>query len=314
MARRNVSILELLVYLPWWVSVALSGGAYMFLTHILPLIAVQSTNPLDMGSAIFKGIQMASSALAPFIALALLLPAPFSVIRSWRQSKVSYAPPRRLGQRARTPVVSAPPITGSQQNAPTSAVGVREVDLSPTTLKKMEWFSFELFCKIYYESVEYRVLKTKAGADGGVDLFLYQRGAAIPCTVVQCKARANQEIGVHYIRELLGAMTAEKIKQGVLITNSHFSREAIDFASKHPIQTIDVDKLSTLVNALESEKQLNLMKFLESTDYITPTCPNCEVKLVVRIAKKGKGVGQKFWGCRNYPRCLYKMQMNKMQG
>lgn len=32
-------------------------------------------------------------------------------------------------------------------------------------------------------------------------------------------------------------------------------------------------------------------------------CPKCRAKLVLRVAKKGKNPGNKFWGCSRYPRC-----------
>lgn len=167
-----------------------------------------------------------------------------------------------------------------------------------------------MFCKIYYESVGYRVTKTKAGADGGKDLLLYENDSELPCALVQCKSRAHRDIGVNYVRELLGVMTSEKVNKGVLITNSRFTREAIEFAKIHPIELINIYKLSSLVHELGVEKRLKLVEFLESTDFTTPTCPNCEVKLVERIRKKGKDIGQKFWGCKNYPKCHYKLPMN----
>ena len=34
-----------------------------------------------------------------------------------------------------------------------------------------------------------------------------------------------------------------------------------------------------------------------------PTCPNCGAQMVLRTAQKGKNVGEKFWGCPNYPKC-----------
>lgn len=33
-----------------------------------------------------------------------------------------------------------------------------------------------------------------------------------------------------------------------------------------------------------------------------PVCPECKVRMVLRIAQ-GAGGGAKFWGCRNYPKC-----------
>ena len=35
----------------------------------------------------------------------------------------------------------------------------------------------------------------------------------------------------------------------------------------------------------------------------SPLCPKCGVPMVERVAKKGTNVGQKFFGCPNYPKC-----------
>ncbi len=34
-----------------------------------------------------------------------------------------------------------------------------------------------------------------------------------------------------------------------------------------------------------------------------PTCPKCEIPMVLRIATKGPNAGNKFYGCVNYPQC-----------
>ena len=34
-----------------------------------------------------------------------------------------------------------------------------------------------------------------------------------------------------------------------------------------------------------------------------PVCPKCDIPMVQRIATRGAGQGQQFWGCRNFPRC-----------
>ena len=34
-----------------------------------------------------------------------------------------------------------------------------------------------------------------------------------------------------------------------------------------------------------------------------PPCPKCRIPMVVRTTKRGGNVGQKFFGCSNYPRC-----------
>ena len=32
-------------------------------------------------------------------------------------------------------------------------------------------------------------------------------------------------------------------------------------------------------------------------------CPECGSEMVVRVARKGKYAGQKFWGCSQFPEC-----------
>ena len=34
-----------------------------------------------------------------------------------------------------------------------------------------------------------------------------------------------------------------------------------------------------------------------------PICPNCNIQMVKRIAKKGERQGKEFWGCPNWPKC-----------
>jgi len=39
-------------------------------------------------------------------------------------------------------------------------------------------------------------------------------------------------------------------------------------------------------------------------------CPLCGKKLVLRTAKKGAHTGKQFWGCSNYPKCRFTMDIN----
>lgn len=80
MARKNDGILELLMELPWWVSVALSAMVYFGLTIMLPAVELQSPA--------FKGLQTVLPAFAPLFGLLLLVPAPISAFNSWRKKKL----------------------------------------------------------------------------------------------------------------------------------------------------------------------------------------------------------------------------------
>jgi restriction system protein len=79
MARRDESILNLLVEYPWWVSVIVSVAAFVFLRFIFPSI--------DFGSMAANAFVKGLSGAAPFVALVLLLPAPVAALNSWIKRK-----------------------------------------------------------------------------------------------------------------------------------------------------------------------------------------------------------------------------------
>lgn len=79
MARKDESILNLIVECPWWVSVLVSGIAFVSLRFILPSIDFQGM----AANAFTKGLSHA----APFVAIVLLLPAPIAALNSWYKRK-----------------------------------------------------------------------------------------------------------------------------------------------------------------------------------------------------------------------------------
>jgi len=79
MARKDESILNLLVNCPWWVSILVSGIAFVFLRFILPSIDFKNY----AANAFAKGLSRA----AAFVALVLLLPAPIAVLNSFLKKR-----------------------------------------------------------------------------------------------------------------------------------------------------------------------------------------------------------------------------------
>jgi hypothetical protein len=79
MGRKDESLLNLLVECPWWVSVLLSGMAYLFLKFIFPSITFHGM----AANAFTKGLSDA----APLVSLVLLLPAPIVALNSWLKNK-----------------------------------------------------------------------------------------------------------------------------------------------------------------------------------------------------------------------------------
>ncbi len=80
MARKGEGVLDLLVLLPWWVSVIVSILAYISLKFIVPVLSIENI--------FLQGFQTTLPNVAHIFASILLIPAPFSAFNAWRKRKL----------------------------------------------------------------------------------------------------------------------------------------------------------------------------------------------------------------------------------
>jgi len=81
MARKNEGWFDLLVVLPWWVSVIVSASTYIGLKYIAPSISTDNMFLQPMLTTLAPNI-------AHMMAFVLLIPAPISAFNSWRKRKL----------------------------------------------------------------------------------------------------------------------------------------------------------------------------------------------------------------------------------
>lgn len=174
----------------------------------------------------------------------------------------------------------------------------RPTDLSLKLIRDIEWKKFEELSTAYYVEKAIRAEATSLGADGGIDIKLYQDDSGSPTSIVQCKAWNSRQVGVKQIREFLGVMTHEKIAKGFYMTSGEYSDDAKKTAKANGITLIDGEMLLMMIKRLPEESQKRLLALATEGDYTTPSCPSCGVKMIKRSGKRGD-----FWGCKNYPRC-----------
>lgn len=268
MARKDRSILNLLVEAPWWVSVALSAGVFILLRFAVPTFA-----PARASFAL-KGILGAAPAVAPFVAVLLLLPAPLAAYRQWRE--------RRLLDKQR--------------------------DLA--SIRTLSWQRFETLVAEAYRRQGFTVQKnTGAGPDGGVDLVLHRGGNTL---LVQCKQWRTTKVGVNVVREMYGLMTAMHAQGAIITTSGLFTQEARTFAQGKPIDLVEGEQLVALIRSVQvasTPPATEPPAPPASADpkvaqaYPGKACPKCGAEMVLRTAQKGPGPGQKFWGCSRFPGC-----------
>jgi len=177
----------------------------------------------------------------------------------------------------------------------------------------LEWKRFEELCSLYFEQKGYRVEMTRQGADGGVDINLFKNSYSNskPFGIVQCKAWNSYKVGVKPVRELLGVMAAEKCPLGVFVTSGDYTREAREFSAGKHIKLMNGTRLLQQIRELPESSQRTLLDKVTRGDYTTPSCPACGIKMVTRTAMKGTNIGNKFWGCRNFPKCRSTLRVKK---
>ena len=184
----------------------------------------------------------------------------------------------------------------------------KPTDWSIELIRKIEWKRFEDLCQQFYQSKGIKSETTPLGPDGGIDIRLYQDDSGKATSIVQCKAWGERFVGVKPVRELLGVMTHEKIDKAFFMTSGRFSDDAKAVATSNRITLVDGAMLLMMIQRLPVDVKMGLLAFATEGDYATPTCPSCGIKM---RSVAGKGGKPDFWGCRNYPKCRQILHMRR---
>ncbi len=172
-------------------------------------------------------------------------------------------------------------------------------------LMSLEWKQYEEVCKEFLVIKNHNANVTNTGKDDGIDIEIKNILGEVT-TIAQCKAyNTNNKIGVSFIRELFGIMKSKDVENGIFFTTSSYSQDAIEFSKDKNILLIDGKKLIDAIHELTEIEQNQLLIIATQDDYTTPTCPNCDIKMVKRSGKS------EFWGCKNYPKCKNTLQIRK---
>lgn len=164
-------------------------------------------------------------------------------------------------------------------------------------INSLEWKRFEDITSAYFHEIGIKNKQTGLGADGGIDLLLYETNTEQPTAIVQCKKWSNI-VGIKLLREFLGVMSHQGVAKGYFFTTDKFNQEAINFAKEHNIELVDGKTLIAKLQRLSPESQYRVYTNITSGDYTTPTCVRCGAKMVLRKTEE-----KEFWGCKNFPKC-----------
>lgn len=192
-----------------------------------------------------------------------------------------------------------------------SLFNTQQAEKAPNTwshelIDDVEWRVFEKICMGLWQAKGFEIEETANGGDGGVDFYLCAKDSKVRIGAVQCKSWKTKQIDVKVIRELQGVVAAENLRLGLVMYSGKLSKGANDFINR-PTVTIKqqgTKQIFEQIQRLDIERQQQLLDATIVGDYLTPSCPNCDVKLVIKKAKKS---GKEFKACPNFPRCRYTM-------
>lgn len=114
--------------------------------------------------------------------------------------------------------------------------GIREVD-------QMTGEQFERFLGELFKRRGYKVSYTATTGDYGADLILKNRKEII---AVQAK-RYSSSVGVKAVQEIIGAVKMYNATEAWVVTNSHFTKQAIKLANINDVYLIDREELIDLI-------------------------------------------------------------------
>lgn len=298
--RRQPSIIEIALVENWKVSTALAAmfGAGVF--FLVPLLQT-SSNPY---------LKIISLAAQP---IGLILTGVFGLIAIFKfatRSKRATQPAVGMAPRGNLAAIRAMERTWRPPEIGRTVVPLHDrPDVwALEFLQSIEWKRFEELAAAYYEEKGMRAEATPLGADGGIDIKLFQEDTDTPTAIVQCKAWGVRPVGVKEMREFFGVMNHEKIGKGFYMTSGSFTPQAMAFARENGIAPITGEMLLMMLERLPETSSKKLLTLAAAGDYTTPTCPSCGIKMIKRSGRRGE-----FWGCKSFPKCRQRLYLKKTE-
>jgi restriction system protein len=122
-----------------------------------------------------------------------------------------------------------------------------DLETRPNLMDLNPW-EFENFINNLFSVIGFESKLTRSTKDGGVDVIAFDPRPILGGKVVIQAKRYKNVVGVSAVRDLYGTMINEGANKGILVTTSHYGKDAYDFAKDKPIELFDGGGLLYLLN------------------------------------------------------------------
>jgi len=240
--------------LPWWAWALLGVLSFMFFSWLVAPPAVDPSAagvPPAVSRSWGRSLAFLAMIIVPALCtLAAIVGVMLRLAGRGRGSAAEMAPAFGLE--------FAPLPPRSEKSGADGAIDTSRLSLE--LLRSLDRKRLVEACVVWFGFLRFRVETARQGADGNIDLRLYTGVSKQAGILVQCKAQDWGEVGVKDVRELLGAMGAEKVGEGIIVTSGTFSGEAAEFAAGSNIHVIDGPDLLAKLLALEDDAQAKVLR------------------------------------------------------
>ncbi|MCM3744088.1 restriction endonuclease [Sporosarcina luteola] len=134
-------------------------------------------------------------------------------------------------------------------------------DIIASRLEDLSWREFERLCFLYYKAKGYKPRETGEGADGGVDLIIYNRHhRAEEAIQIKHYINSGNTITVERIRELNSAKRNHNCVLSRFITTSRYTKDALNEADNYKMICHDLNWVKNKIGKWQEQEQ---KKFVE---------------------------------------------------
>lgn len=130
-------------------------------------------------------------------------------------------------------------LPGQQDIISSLNIGIANLILSaekdPSIISSINPREFEEFVADIFHRNGFKVEVTQKTRDGGCDIIAIRSDLNINTKfIIECKRYIqSRKIGVDIVRQLYGVQKEKRANKSILVTTSHFTKDAIDFANSH---------------------------------------------------------------------------------
>ena len=126
-----------------------------------------------------------------------------------------------------------------------AAAGIADIDA-------MDGLAFEQYLEVLFGKLGYKVERTRYVGDYGADLITHKDGVK---TVIQAK-RYKKAVGIKSVQEAVAAKGIYGSAEAMVVTNSTFTRAAVELARANHVRLWDRDRLVETILRVQVETRI----------------------------------------------------------